>query len=293
MRPASPGPGDRAPVVTFLSDFGLTDEFVGVVHSVIRRALPGAEIVDLAHEVPPCSVRAGARVLARAAPYLAPEVVLAVVDPGVGSRRRRIALAAGDLVMVGPDNGLLVEAADVLGGVSAAVELDRRDLWPTTESTTFDGRDVFAPVAAALAAGAALDDVGTRVDPATLVRLPPPPVERRPDGLRVEVTWVDRFGNLELGCTWSEVESLAGELTAVAGGRSWPVRPVASFTGAGTAAAGGPLGLLRDSAGAPSLVLDGDSAAAATGLAVGGVVELRRRRPTGEIAPSRGQEETA
>jgi S-adenosylmethionine hydrolase len=198
--------------VFFLSDFGTEDEFVGVVHAVIAARAPGTTVIDLTHHIPPFDVRAGSHTLERAVPHLGPGVVLGVVDPGVGTARRGIGLEialppGGSLWFLGPDNGLLVAAAEAAAEAPVAyvVELARRPA-PPDRGSTFDGRDLFAPAAAALCAGATLEDLGAPVDPASLVRLPGGVVEegRLHDGracLRTEVTWVDRFGNLQLAAT--------------------------------------------------------------------------------------------
>ncbi len=198
--------------VFFLSDFGTADEFVGVVHAVIQTRAPGTTVIDLTHHIPAFDVRAGSHTLVRAVPHLGSGVVLGVVDPGVGTARRGIALAVeratgGTMYFVGPDNGLLVGAAEQAGEapVVAAVELTR-ERESSDGGATFDGRDLFGPAAAALCAGTALADLGEPIDAASLVRLVGGVVEqgRLHDGrssLRVEVTWVDHFGNLQLAAT--------------------------------------------------------------------------------------------
>ena len=198
--------------VFFLSDFGTEDEFAGVVHAVIAAQAPGTTVIDLTHHIPPFDVRAGSHALVRAVPYLGPGVVLGVVDPGVGTDRRGIGLevplpSGASLWFVGPDNGLLVAAAEAVAEapVAHAVELSR-PATPPDRGSTFDGRDLFGPAAAALCNGAALEDLGERVAPASLRRLVGGVVEegRLHDGracLRTEVTWVDRFGNLQLAAT--------------------------------------------------------------------------------------------
>jgi S-adenosylmethionine hydrolase len=203
---------ERVRTVFFLSDFGTADEFVGVVHAVIVARAPGTTVVDLTHHIPAFDVRAGSHTLARTVPHLGSGVVLAVVDPGVGTPRRGIGLAVeraagGTLYFVGPDNGLLVGAAELAGEspVAAAVELTRQSA-PSDRGATFDGRDLFGPAAAALCAGDALEDLGEAIDPVSLVRLVGGVVEqgRLHDGrssLRAEVTWVDHFGNLQLAAT--------------------------------------------------------------------------------------------
>jgi S-adenosylmethionine hydrolase len=200
------------PIVFFLSDYGTQDEFAGVVHAVIAARAPGTTVIDLTHHIPPFDVRAGSHTLVRAVPHLGPGVVLGVVDPGVGTVRRGICIevglpSGGTLAFVGPDNGLLVAAAESAGEapVARVVEL-RAAPAPPDRGATFDGRDVFAPAAAALCRGARLDELGETVEPASLVRLLGGVVEqgRLGDGrscLRAEVTWIDRFGNLQLAAT--------------------------------------------------------------------------------------------
>ncbi len=192
------------PTVFFLSDYGTEDEFVGVVHAVLAVASVGVAIIDLTHQIPPFDIRAGAMALERAAPFLGPGVVLAVVDPGVGSGRRGVCLEVsprgpGPAFFVGPDNGLLLPAAELVGGGSIVRAIA---LPPVPgQARTFDGRDLFAPAAAALSRGVPLGELGPAFDPDSLVRLVPPAVAHLTlaDGrrsLRAEVVWVDRFGNL-------------------------------------------------------------------------------------------------
>jgi S-adenosylmethionine hydrolase len=198
--------------VFFLSDFGTQDEFAGVVHAVIAAQAPGTTVIDLTHHIPPFDVRAGSHTLVRAVPHLGPGVVLGVVDPGVGTDRRGIGLEVaiphgGTLYFVGPDNGLLVAAAEAAGEtpISRVVEL-HRPVPLSDRGSTFDGRDLFAPAAAALCSGVSLLELGEVIDPSSLVRLVGGVVEqgRLQDGrccLRAEVTWVDHYGNLQLAAT--------------------------------------------------------------------------------------------
>lgn len=204
--------GTPVSTVFFLSDFGTQDEFVGVVHAVIAAQAPGTTVIDLTHHIPPFDVRAGSHTLVRAVPHLGSGVVLGVVDPGVGTTRRAVGLqvtptTGGTLYFVGPDNGLLVAAAEVAAEapVGFAVALTR-DATPPERGATFDGRDLFGPAAAALCTGTPLAALGDEIDPDSLVRLVGGVVEqgRLHDGrdcLRAEVTWVDRFGNLQLAAT--------------------------------------------------------------------------------------------
>ena len=210
--------------VFFLSDFGTEDEFAGVVHAVIAARAPGTTVIDLTHHIPPFDVRAGSHTLVRAVPHLGPGVVLAVVDPGVGTARRGIALevalpTGASLAFVGPDNGLLMAAAEAAAEapVARVVELERPPA-PPDRGSTFDGRDLFAPAAAALCSGVALEQLGEPIDPASLVRLIGGVVEegRLHDGracLRSEVTWVDRFGNLQLAATVADARVAGIPLT--------------------------------------------------------------------------------
>ena len=156
------------PVITFLSDYGQCDEFVGVCHAVIARRCPRARIIDLVHGVPRHDIRAGALALRAALPYAPPGVHLAVGDPGVGGERRAVALrvAQDERILVGPDNGLLTVAAEALGGVVEAVDIGDSPECLRPISATFHGRDVFAPVAAALADGVALAALGEPIEEA-------------------------------------------------------------------------------------------------------------------------------
>ena len=189
------GPG----FITFLSDYGTTDDFVGICHGVIARRHPQLRVIDLSHDVPRHDVRAGALTLARALPYVPDGVLLAVVDPGVGSQRRAVALRACDgRGLVGPDNGLLWLAAQAAGGVAEAVDIGRSPVRLNDVSATFHGRDIFAPVAAELAAGAPLAATGEPLDPAGLVTLERSAARWQGDTLVAHVEQIDRFGNLQL-----------------------------------------------------------------------------------------------
>ena len=161
----------RYDTISFLSDYGHDDEFVGVVQSVIRAIAPEVAVIDVTHQVPPHDVRAGGLALARSAQYLCPGVVLAVVDPGVGGARRAVAVEVGDgaSVLVGPDNGLLAPAVALVGGADRAVELTEPDYQLEAPGPTFAGRDVFAPAAAHLCAGVDLAELGPEIDPAGLL----------------------------------------------------------------------------------------------------------------------------
>ena len=194
-------------VITFLTDFGLDDDFVGVCHGVISRIAPDARVIDITHGIRPQAILEGAVVLANALPYMPNGVHVAVVDPEVGGERRPVALRGGDgRVYVGPDNGLLIPAAERLGGVAEAYELGNRALWLPRISRTFHARDVFAPVAAHLAAGTALVDVGPAIEPSSLVRLSLPEPAVGAGAVEAECVMVDRFGNVQLNVRASHME---------------------------------------------------------------------------------------
>ena len=187
------------PFVTFLSDFGAGDQFAGICHGVINRVCPEAVVIHLGHGIEPQSVGQGARILAGAMPYLPVGVHMAVVDPGVGSERRGVVLRSADgRLFVGPDNGLLVPAAEACGGIELAVELTNREYMLDQVSHTFHGRDVFSPVAGHLADGLDPRELGPEVDPPTLVRPQLLGFERDGTALGAIVQHVDRFGNIQL-----------------------------------------------------------------------------------------------
>jgi S-adenosylmethionine hydrolase len=184
--------------VSFLSDFGHDDEFVGVVHGVVGRIAPEVRIVDLTHGVPRGNVRAGALALLRAIQYVPDGVVLAVVDPGVGTDRRAIALETARGFFVGPDNGLLAPAVAIVGGATQAVSLEAPEFRIPSQGATFAGRDVFAPAAAVLADGQArLSDLGPVVPPDSLHPLLLPLVEREDHAVDGQVWWIDAYGNAQ------------------------------------------------------------------------------------------------
>jgi S-adenosyl-L-methionine hydrolase (adenosine-forming) len=194
--------------VTFLSDFGLQDDFVGTCHGVIKRIAPDAQIVDITHGIEPQAVLQGAVVLANTLPYMPDGVHLAVVDPGVGGTRRGLALRdTKGRLYVGPDNGLLVPAAEKLGGISAAWQLTNAGYMLRPVSRTFHGRDVFSPAAAHLATGVDPAELGPEVEPASLVRLELPEPEVGEAMIRATVLYVDHFGNVQLNLSRADVES--------------------------------------------------------------------------------------
>jgi S-adenosyl-L-methionine hydrolase (adenosine-forming) len=194
--------------ITFLTDFGLADDFVGTCHAVMKRIAPDVQIIDLTHGIPPRQVLQGAIVLANTVPYAPAGVHLAVVDPGVGSGRRALALEAGEgRYLVGPDNGLLVPAADA-AGIEAAHELANPAYALEPVSRTFHGRDLFSPAAAHLALGVDPAELGPPLSPDALVRLDLPQ-PRLDDGVvEASVLFVDRFGNMQLNLTRDDLERI-------------------------------------------------------------------------------------
>jgi S-adenosyl-L-methionine hydrolase (adenosine-forming) len=194
-------------VITFLTDYGIDDDFVGVCHAVMARIAPEIRVVDLTHTVERHDVRTGALYLRRALPFAPPGVHLAVIDPDVGARRRAVALrcAEEDRVLVGPDNGLLMPAAEWFGGVTEAIEVSGSPHRLRPVSATFHGRDLFAPVAAALAAGASFRDAGRPIEASELVTLQLPEAQVEGNHIVAHAVVVDRFGNVSLDATHEQL----------------------------------------------------------------------------------------
>jgi hypothetical protein len=258
--------------ISFLSDYGQRDEWVGVCHGVIERIAPGATVIDIAHDLPPADVRHAAFVLENALPFLPGGIVMAVVDPGVGSKRRGIALRSrSGALLIGPDNGLLWPASQAAGGVDSAVDVSATPFGLDPVSATFHGRDVFAPVAAHLALGAAPEDAGNPIDPRTLVRLQAAAPEVDGGALRAEVRLVDRFGNVQVQARAQDMEraglplgacvSVAGRSEATRGRTFADVAP-------------GALVVFEDSSGWIAAAVNGGSAAAALAVEAGAALTL-------------------
>lgn len=249
----------RFDTISFLTDYGLDDEFVGVVKSVIRSITPQVHVLDITHGVRRHDVRAGGLALARAAQYLVPGVVLAVVDPGVGTERRRVAIEVGDgqSVLVGPDNGLLAPAVAMVGGATRAIELDNAAWFVPAPGPTFDGRDVFGPVAAHICAGVPLTELGTEVDPAGLLPGVLPVGGREGDAVVGEILWVDHFGNLQLNLDPDDLDGMDGQLQLRTGDVTRALERVTTYG----QIPNGSVGLLVDSYGLLSLAVPRGSAA--------------------------------
>jgi len=199
------------PFVSLLTDFGLRDMSPAIVRGVVLGIAPDADVLDITHEVRKYHVRDGALMLWCALPYLPVGVHVAVVDPGVGTNRRPIALrtARGD-VLVGPDNGLLLAGAERLGGITAGRELTDPGYRLAAVTATFHGRDIFAPAAAHLANGVALEALGPELDPGTLVASPLPAARVRPGVLDTEAVYVDTFENVKLSALVTDLEAALG-----------------------------------------------------------------------------------
>ncbi len=264
--------------LSFLTDYGLEDGFVAACHGVAARIAPHATIIDVTHLIPPGDIRRGAAVLAQTVPYLPPAVHLAVVDPGVGTQRRGVAVQAGNSVFVGPDNGLLSWAVASSGGAARAYHLTNRELWLEQVAATFHGRDIFMPVAAHLAADAEPGATGEEIDVGDLVTLPAP--ERAVRGARAdgEVLTVDRFGNVQLTITSSDAAAIGirpGDVVQLQLGRRRLTVPYRDMFGA---VAGGELVAYADSAGLVSIAVNGGDAAQRLGLPPGARVSIAAAR---------------
>ena len=194
--------------ITFLSDFGLKDDFVGTCHGVMKRIAPEAQIIDITHGIPATSILQGALVLANTIGFMPVGVHLAIVDPGVGGARRPLALRDTDgRLYVGPDNGLLLPAA-AKAGIESAHELANPEYALETISRTFHGRDLFAPAAAHLAKGVPLSELGPPVDPDVLVHLDLPEPVVADGSIQATLLYVDSFGNIALNLDRDDVEAL-------------------------------------------------------------------------------------
>ena len=269
-------------MITLLTDFGAGSEYVGALHAVLAASCPGGERIDLAHDIPPGDVRLGALTLARLAPLLPGAVHLAVVDPGVGGPRRAAAVRlAGGGALVGPDNGLLGPAAAALGAMEA-VALHEPD--PAIPST-FHGRDLFAPAAARLAAGAPLPELGVPFHPVGLLAPDLPAPRAAPGSLTAPIVAVDRFGNLELlagrpdldAAGFTHGDRIFAAVTDAAGvrGRRHPATVCRTFADAA------PEGMLVhvDSHGMVAVAVNGGSAARRMGATAGQDLSLERWAP--------------
>ena len=271
----------RFDTVSFLSDYGTADEFVGVVKSVIRDIAGHVGVIDLTHEIAPFDVRGGSLALARCIGYVPSGVVLAIVDPGVATDRLAVAIevAGGAGVVIGPDNGLLAPAVAMAGGAERAVELTNPDFQLGAAGATFAGRDIFAPAAAHVCNGVDLAELGPEIDPVLLLPGTVPLPREDGDALVTEVLWVDRFGNAQLNvgpddlpAGWgSHLQLQVGAPTNASG---VSVRSAVRSTSFAELVRGA-VGLVLDSYGMLAVAMDQRSAAHELGLTAGDLVTIR------------------
>jgi S-adenosylmethionine hydrolase len=225
--------------ISFLSDFGLDDEFVGVVHGVLAKLAPGSRVIDVGHGTPRGDVRGAALALTRAIQYLPEGVALVVVDPGVGSDRKALALETEWGYFVGPDNGVLSPAVAMTGGAEVMVSIDNPEARIPSPGDTFQGRDVFAPAAALLASGeASIRELGPELGPDQVQPLLLPLPEAKGNTVTGEAWWVDRFGNVETNIGPDDLEAVGivpgSVLTVRVGASLHPIRWAVSYSDVGS-----------------------------------------------------------
>ncbi len=267
-------PAEQPKFVSFLSDYGHADEFVGICKAVMLRLAPELTIIDITHDVPPHDVRAGALALVRAVQYLPEGIVIAVVDPGVGTDRRAIAVETEAGWFLGPDNGLLAPAVAMIGGAGRAVSLTNAEYQLAAPGPTFAGRDILAPAAGYLASGVPLGALGEEIDPIGMVpgllSLP----NEEAGAIVGEVWWVDRFGNCQLNIDPAEVRShgvdVGGRVELRFRDQARMARWVRTYAEAKPAE----LVVLVDSYGLLSVALDRRSAAEECGLRAGAALTV-------------------
>ena len=272
----------RFDTISFLTDYGTADESVGVVKSVIRSISPAITVLDITHEIDAHDVRGGGLALARAAQYLVPGVVLGVIDPGVATDRKAVAIEVGDgqSYLVGPDNGLFAPAVSLVGGATGAIVLDNPEYHMAAPGPTFEGRDVFAPVAAQLCLGVPMEELGTAIDPARLMPgILPVSVESDEGTLQCEVLWIDRFGNVQLNVDPDQLAGWPAGIRLSGDGLERSCSRVRAFAEIPP----GGVGVLTDSYGLVSVAVDRGSAAAELGLHEGDGLTLI---PTDMVRPS-------
>lgn len=263
--------------ITFLSDYGYEDEFAGVCRAVIRQIAPDAPLIDLTHGIGRQGIRHGALALVNALPFCPPGIHLAVVDPGVGTSRRPVAVTTMEegRFLVGPDNGLLAPAIERFGGAARAIDLTASPFRLEPVSATFHGRDLFAPIAAHLALGATLDEAGTKFEPGELTPLDLPRPAIEPGRVSAHALFADRFGNVTL-----DLDSDGAAEGSLSPGGQLEIRaPDGRFNATWTRtfgeAAPGDLLLYEDSSGRMAIAANGGSAAGLLDLEPDAEVELR------------------
>ncbi|MFC4592347.1 SAM hydrolase/SAM-dependent halogenase family protein [Sphaerisporangium corydalis] len=263
-------------VITLLTDYGLEDGFVASCHGVIVGIAPQARIIDVCHLVPAGDIRRGAAILAQTLPYLPPGVHIAAVDPAPASARRSVAVEAGRHVFIGPDNGLLSWSLLASGGARAAFEITNDEFFIKPVSSTFHGRDVYAPVAAHLCAGRVPADLGPRIPLERLLALPAPTARVGEGAAEGEVLSLDRYGNVQLSVTAGDLATLGirvGDVLAVSLGRRQITMP---YRDTYAAVPPGNLVAFTDSAGLVAFAVNSGDAAQRLGLPPGAHVRLAR-----------------
>ena len=264
----------NAEVVSFLTDYGSVDEFVGVCKAVMWGLAPELTILDVTHGVPAHDIRAGSLALVRAIQYLPDGIVLAIVDPGVGTDRRAVAIETESMIFIGPDNGLLAPAVAMVGGAQRVIALTNDEYQMEAPGPTFAGRDVMAPAAGFLARGIPLEDLGEPADPAGLTPglIPLPTIE---SGTIVgEVWWVDGYGNCQLNIGPEELVALGVGVEDTVEVRFGSTGRRARWVHTYADAKPSELAMIVDSYGLVSLALDRQSAAADCGLAAGSGITI-------------------
>lgn len=265
--------------ISFLSDFGLTDEFVGVVHGVVATLAPESRVIDVNHNIVRGDIRGGALSLMRAVQYLPAGVALAVVDPGVGTDRRAVAIETKWGHFVGPDNGLLSPAVAMVGGATRAVSIENPEARLPMTGTTFHGRDIFAPAAALLASGEAqFEELGPLLSPDSLIPMVLPIPELQPGAVKGTTWWIDAFGNVQTNISPEDLGSIdlveGSHITLRLGAESHEVTWVAAYGHAPD----GDLVLVTDSQGLVAISVVGGSAANHLAIGVDREVVISRSR---------------
>ena len=261
--------------ISFLSDFGHDDEFVGVVHGVLAKLAPDSRVIDVVHGVPRGEVRPAALALLRAIHYLPEGVALVVVDPGVGTERRAIAARTGWGYFVGPDNGVMSPAVAMIGGAEQTVSIENPDVMIPSSGATFAGRDIFAPAAALLSSGdAMLEDLGPSVDLDSICPLLLPLPEVGDRAVQGEAWWVDHYGNVQLNISPDDLRSIGvsegEELVLVVGGQRHVMKWVDTY---GIVGEGEPL-FYTDSSGMMAIAVRGMRADRRLGIGDGTSVTI-------------------
>lgn len=259
--------------ITFMSDYGASSESIGVCKSVMRTICRDAHVIDLTHEIPPFDVRAGSLALVRAAHYLNPGIVLAVVDPGTGTSRRAIAVevGGGESILVGPDNGLLAPVTALVGGADRVFEISNYKYMLASPNGARSGRDLFAPVAAHLCAGIDISELGDEVDPNALVPGLVPFSGEKQGVLHADVIYVDNFGNVELNATADQIADYGDVVVVTKGSQSADARRVSTYEDLGNSE----LGIRVDANGMVALVCKRASASQRHSLRVGDGIQLK------------------